>query len=148
MTRTRRQLIRDATGLGVGAAAVGFFGCEEENEVADAASPSCTLTPEVTEGPYYLDLDKVRRNVTEGKHGLRLDLHTKVVDADTCKPHEDAAVEIWHCDARGTSSLCTGTTTSTAGAAGTTERAGDGSGLAEFMRATLRPARKRRLWPD
>src|SRR5215211_1751735 len=70
MTRTRRQLIREATGLGVGAAAVGLFGCEEENEVADAASPSCTLTPEVTEGPYYLDLDKVRRNVTEGKHGL------------------------------------------------------------------------------
>jgi protocatechuate 3,4-dioxygenase beta subunit len=102
MTRTRRQLIREATGLGVGAAAVGFFGCEEENEVADAAAPSCTLTPEVTEGPYYLDLDKVRRNVTEGKHGLRLDLRIKVVDADTCKPHEDAAVEIWHCDARGT----------------------------------------------
>jgi protocatechuate 3,4-dioxygenase beta subunit len=102
MTRTRRQLIREATGLGVGAAAVGLFGCEEENEVADAARPSCTLTPEVTEGPYYLDLDKVRRNVTEGKHGLRLDLRIKVVDADTCKVHEDAAVEIWHCDARGT----------------------------------------------
>jgi protocatechuate 3,4-dioxygenase beta subunit len=102
MTRTRRELIREATGLGVGAAAVGLFGCEEENEVADAASPSCTLTPEVTEGPYYLDLDKVRRNVTEGKHGLRLDLRIKVVDTDSCKPHEDAAVEIWHCDARGT----------------------------------------------
>jgi protocatechuate 3,4-dioxygenase beta subunit len=102
MTRTRRQLIREATGLGVGAAAVGLFGCDEEQEAADAASPSCTLTPEVTEGPYYLDLDKVRRNVTEGKHGLRLDLRIKVVDADTCKVHENAAVEIWHCDARGT----------------------------------------------
>ena len=52
MTRTRRQLIREATGLGVGAAAVGLFGCDEEQEAADAASPSCTLTPEVTEGPY------------------------------------------------------------------------------------------------
>jgi len=69
---------------------------------ADAATPSCTLSPEVTEGPYYLDLDKVRRDVTEGKHGLRLDLRIKVVNAATCKPIDDVAVEIWHADAGGT----------------------------------------------
>jgi protocatechuate 3,4-dioxygenase beta subunit len=97
--------MRDLTGVGVGAASVGLLGrdlLDSEGEVADAAAPSCTLTPEVTQGPYYLDLDKVRRNVTEGKHGLRLDLRIKVVDAKTCKAHENAAVEIWHCDAGGT----------------------------------------------
>jgi protocatechuate 3,4-dioxygenase beta subunit len=106
MTRTRRQLIRDLTGVGVGAASAGLIGRElldtDTQEVADAAAPSCTLTPEVTEGPYYLDLDKVRRDITEGKHGLRLDLRIKVVDASTCKAFEDAVVEIWHCDATGT----------------------------------------------
>jgi protocatechuate 3,4-dioxygenase beta subunit len=103
--RTRRQLLRDLTGAGVGAASIGLVGrdlLDPDDEVADAAAPSCTLTPEVTEGPYYLDLDKVRRNITEGKHGLRLDLRLKVVDASTCKAIEDAAVEIWHCDAGGT----------------------------------------------
>jgi protocatechuate 3,4-dioxygenase beta subunit len=101
---TRRRLLRDLTGAGVGAAGVGLIGCEGEggDEAADAAAPSCTLSPEVTEGPYYLDLDKVRRNVTEGKAGLRLDLRIKVVNASTCKPLGDVAVEIWHADAGGT----------------------------------------------
>ena len=101
MTTTRRQLL----GAGAAAAGAGLIGrglLDGDEEAADAAAPSCTLTPEVTEGPYYLDLHKVRRNITEGKHGLRLDLRIKVVDASTCKPHEGAAVEIWHCDAGGT----------------------------------------------
>ena len=89
----------------MGAASIGLVGrdlLDPDDEVADAATPSCTLTPEVTQGPYYLDLDKVRRDVTEGKHGLRLDLRIKVVNASTCKALEDAAVEIWHADAGGT----------------------------------------------
>ena len=56
----------------------------------------------MTQGPYYLDLDKIRRDVTEGKSGLRLDLRIKVVNASTCKALEDVAVEIWHADAGGT----------------------------------------------
>ena len=34
-----------------------------------ASTAACVLTPEVTEGPYYLDLDKVRSDITEGKEG-------------------------------------------------------------------------------
>jgi hypothetical protein len=62
--RTRRQLLRDLTGAGVGAASVGLIGRDlcDDDEVADAAAPSCTLTPEVTEGPYY----------TGGTHGATL----------------------------------------------------------------------------
>jgi len=101
---TRRHLLRDLTGAGVGAAGAGLIGREllGHPDQADAATPSCTLSPEVTEGPYYLDLDKVRRDVTEGKPGLRLDLRIKVVNAATCKPIDDVAVEIWHADAGGT----------------------------------------------
>jgi protocatechuate 3,4-dioxygenase beta subunit len=47
-------------------------------------------------------LDKIRRDVTEGKPGLRLDLRVKVVNASTCKALEDVAAEIWHADAGGT----------------------------------------------
>jgi protocatechuate 3,4-dioxygenase beta subunit len=59
------------------------------------------LTPELTEGPYYLDLDRVRRDITEGKEGLPFDLRVVVVDANSCSPIEDAAVDVWHCDALG-----------------------------------------------
>ena len=102
---TRRRLLRDLTGAGIGVAGAGVLGREllvGDSEVADAATPSCTLSPEVTQGPYYLDLDKIRRDVTEGKSGLRLDLRIKVVNASTCKALEDVAVEIWHADAGGT----------------------------------------------
>jgi len=59
------------------------------------------LTPEATEGPFYLDLNKVRREITEGRDGAPLALTISVVDATTCTPIKDAAVDIWHCDALG-----------------------------------------------
>lgn len=62
---------------------------------------TCVLTPELTEGPYYIAGEKVRRNITEGHPGTRLDLHLSVVDASTCKPIRGAAVDIWHADAGG-----------------------------------------------
>jgi protocatechuate 3,4-dioxygenase beta subunit len=61
-----------------------------------------TLTPEVTEGPYYLDLNDVRRDITEGRPGAALDLKITVVDAGKCTPIEGAAIDLWHCDALGT----------------------------------------------
>ena len=68
----------------------------------------CVLTPELTEGPYYLDLDLVRRDITEGRPGTPLDLRVEVVDADGCAPIENAAVDVWHCDAGGTYSGVSG----------------------------------------
>ncbi len=66
------------------------------------ATPSCILTPEATEGPYYLDLTKIRKDITEGSAGIPVRLRTKVLDtANGCRPLENAAVDIWHCDAVG-----------------------------------------------
>jgi protocatechuate 3,4-dioxygenase beta subunit len=71
---------------------------------------SCVLTPELTEGPYYVPSEKVRRNITEGKPGAPLDLRLTVVDASTCKPIKGASVDIWHCDALGVYSGVQGNT--------------------------------------
>jgi protocatechuate 3,4-dioxygenase beta subunit len=62
---------------------------------------SCVLTPELTEGPYYIPREKVRRNITEGKPGAPLELQLGVLDASTCRPLVGATVDIWHCDAGG-----------------------------------------------
>src|SRR6185295_11882340 len=62
---------------------------------------TCVLTPEQTEGPYYIANEKVRRNITDGRRGTPLTLRATVVDASTCKPIKGAAVDIWHCDAGG-----------------------------------------------
>jgi protocatechuate 3,4-dioxygenase beta subunit len=62
---------------------------------------SCILTPELTEGPYYIANEKVRRNITDGRPGAPLLLRLSVVDASTCKPIKGALVDIWHADAGG-----------------------------------------------
>jgi protocatechuate 3,4-dioxygenase beta subunit len=68
---------------------------------ATAGSASCTPTPEATEGPFYLDINDVRQDITEGKAGAPLALSINVVDASKCSAIKDAAVDIWHCDAGG-----------------------------------------------
>jgi len=62
---------------------------------------ACVLTPESTEGPFYLDLDNVRSDITDGRPGAPLELQITVVDAVGCAPIRDAAVDIWHADAGG-----------------------------------------------
>lgn len=66
-----------------------------------AAATVCTLTKEMTEGPYYLDGQLVRSDISEDKAGIPLQLTLSVVDDDTCAPLADALVEIWHADALG-----------------------------------------------
>jgi protocatechuate 3,4-dioxygenase beta subunit len=61
----------------------------------------CVLTPELTEGPYYIAGERLRRNITDGRPGAALLLGLTVVDASTCRPLKGAAVDIWHADAGG-----------------------------------------------
>lgn len=49
----------------------------------------CMLTPETTEGPFYVDPRLVRADITEGRSGAPLELRMQVVTAD-CRPIEGA----------------------------------------------------------
>lgn len=66
-----------------------------------ASTPSCVLTSEQEEGPYYLNGVALRRDITEGKPGVPLLLRIALADAKDCSPLSNAAVDIWHCDALG-----------------------------------------------
>ena len=61
---------------------------------------SCKLISETYEGPYYFGVKHMRRDITEGREGLPVQLGIRVVDKD-CNPVENALVDIWHCDAKG-----------------------------------------------
>ena len=65
------------------------------------AGSSCVLTPEQTEGPYYIDVGLIRTDITEGRPGVPLELFLLVQSAGSCQPVPDAVVEVWHCDALG-----------------------------------------------
>ncbi|KAL5621984.1 hypothetical protein BROUX41_005929 [Berkeleyomyces rouxiae] len=62
---------------------------------------SCLLTPEVTQGPYYVAGEYVREDMTEDQEGLDIILDYQVIDVETCEPVPDVYVEIWHCNATG-----------------------------------------------
>ncbi len=61
---------------------------------------TCTLFPESTAGPFPLEEQLVRQDLTEGYAGHPLRLGLRVVDAG-CEPVAGAAVEVWHTDATG-----------------------------------------------
>ena len=102
---TRRSSLLRFGGLVSAALGAGALELDEARGAGPAGVASgvvkCVLTPEQTEGPYYIASEKVRRNITEGKPGTPLALHTTVVDASTCKPIASAAVDVWHADAVG-----------------------------------------------
>jgi protocatechuate 3,4-dioxygenase beta subunit len=98
---TRRNTLLRLAGL-VGAG-LGIEALKPGDGPAGVASGAvrCVLTPEQTEGPFYIENEKVRRNITDGRRGTPLTLRATVVDASSCKPIKGAAVDIWHCDAGG-----------------------------------------------
>ena len=74
-----------------------------------SAIPTCVVVPELTEGPYYLDVEleraDIRPDTTDGavSEGATLELGWLVsqVDGDACVPLEGVIVDVWHCDALG-----------------------------------------------
>lgn len=130
---------REMAALSAGALASALLyacGVEKKDEATAPAQgatarPDCVLTPEQEEGPFYIDLAKVRRDIVENRSGVPLALALTVVDSNTCKPIRDAAVDIWHCDALGVYSG-----EPSEGSVGETYLRGiqltDGDGLAEF----------------
>src|SRR4029079_13832129 len=107
--QSRRVVLKaGATALGMGALGVGALGAAAQSDSAtptnpalDATPTSCVLTPELTQGPYYLADDLIRADITEGRTGVPLTLRIGVSDINACGPLANAAVHIWHCDAHG-----------------------------------------------
>ncbi|MEV8388924.1 MULTISPECIES: intradiol ring-cleavage dioxygenase [unclassified Streptomyces] len=97
---SRRKLLL-AGGAGIAAAGIAAA-ASTPSASATTSTPTCyPLAPEAIEGPYYLDYDLFRRDLTEDRTGIPLDLRLTLIDAVTCKPLRGAALDIWSCDATG-----------------------------------------------
>lgn len=104
--------------------------------VADFAGlGTCVLLPAAGAGPFGLEEQFVRRDITEGYPGHALRLGIRVLDAD-CLAVPGAAVEIWHTDASGDYSAFEDNGNGKDEAAGTTFLRGtqiaDEDGIVEF----------------
>jgi protocatechuate 3,4-dioxygenase beta subunit len=100
-TFTRRSSLVRLGGLLATVAGGSLLRAEPSPGAVASGVVTCVLTPELTEGPYYIAGEKLRRNITDGKAGLPLTLRLAVLDASTCRPIGGATVELWHADAGG-----------------------------------------------
>jgi protocatechuate 3,4-dioxygenase beta subunit len=99
---TRRQSLVRFAGAAVAAAGGSAFRDTPSGAAAiEQGVAQCILTPELTQGPYYVSGEAIRHDITEGKAGAPLLLSCRVVNASTCKPIARASVDVWHCDALG-----------------------------------------------
>ncbi len=69
--------------------------------LATATANACRLAPQLIEGPFYLPLRLVRRDIAADSAGLPLMLRIRVIDVLTRHAIQGAVVNIWHCDATG-----------------------------------------------
>ena len=95
--RTRRRLLQEA-GLAGAALLGGATLFSDRGLAATTTAGALRLTPEETEGPFYMALERIRRDIRLGRPGIPLRLRLKVVRTHGA-PVPHAAVDIWHCDA-------------------------------------------------
>lgn len=104
LSLSRRALLAGLAASPIVATGIGAFPSAARAQAAAVGllSPNvCLVTPEVTEGPFYIDPELVRADITEDREGVPMRLQMQVVTAD-CQPVAGARVDVWHCDAEGT----------------------------------------------
>ena len=103
-TFTRRRLLWLAGGTGAGlvlTACGGSTSSDGDAATTSGTSPDCVLTPEQIEGPFYTSDRDLRGDITDDRDGVSLELILTVVAAGSCRPLQDATVDVWHADAAG-----------------------------------------------
>ena len=104
-TMGRRELLAGASASGLGllwaASRHGLVEPARAAAIAEQAGASCTLSRELAEGPYWIDTNLTRRDITEDRPGVALRIVFTVQDASTCRAIPGADVELWHADAAG-----------------------------------------------
>jgi protocatechuate 3,4-dioxygenase beta subunit len=103
---TRRQTIGIAGAAGAGYVLAGPRGLldhlnDSDEALAKAAKKCVRLTPEQEEGPFYVNVNMIRRDIRESSQGVPLTLRVRVINPKTCRPIRHAAVDIWQANAAG-----------------------------------------------
>ena len=101
----RRAAMRALAG---GAMLVAGRAWAQRDDVA-TRPPSCVLTPQQTEGPYFVDERLERADIrSDPSNGavragvpLALSMRISTLTGSRCEPLSGAIVDVWHCDAAG-----------------------------------------------
>ncbi len=64
------------------------------------SAATCRMTEDSFEGPYFMCVDHMGKDISGGREGVPLTVALMVQD-QSCNPITDATIDIWACDARG-----------------------------------------------
>ncbi|KAJ5505000.1 hypothetical protein N7463_007874 [Penicillium fimorum] len=70
-------------------------------EVLFGTDATCILGPEVTQGPYYVTGELVRKNIAESQGGVPLYMDIQLINTNTCEPIPEIYMDLWHCNSTG-----------------------------------------------
>jgi protocatechuate 3,4-dioxygenase beta subunit len=106
---TRRQAVKAAGAASAAYVLAPALGVLDAGpaRAATAGASAARLTPELTQGPYWVNTMLHRSNVLANSHGgghqqgVPLKLYINVVNATTRQPMNGLAVDIWHANAHG-----------------------------------------------
>ena len=65
------------------------------------SSATCILVPETIIGPYYVEGEIIRSDVSEGQAGVATFVDIQFIDINTCKAVPDTMIDLWHANATG-----------------------------------------------
>ncbi|RDW67258.1 intradiol ring-cleavage dioxygenase [Aspergillus mulundensis] len=74
---------------------------DTDPSVLFASGGACVLAEDVTQGPYYVTGELIRKNLVEDQEGVPLYLDIQLVDSETCEPVPDVYLDFWHCNSTG-----------------------------------------------
>ncbi|KAJ9142461.1 Catechol 1,2-dioxygenase 1 [Pleurostoma richardsiae] len=102
LTKNRGLKERDLTSLlNVSHESTESYSLSTPETTIFASNNSCVLSPEVTEGPYYVSGEYIRQNIVESQEGVPMTIELQVLDVETCEPVDGELLEIWHCNSTG-----------------------------------------------
>lgn len=65
------------------------------------SNTTCALVPETVIGPYYVEGELIRPDITDGQPGIFSHLDIQFIDINTCEPLSNLLIDVWHCNATG-----------------------------------------------
>lgn len=70
-------------------------------DVLFASNASCILVPETIIGPYYVEGESFRKDVTDGEPGVASHLDFQFIDINTCEAVPNLIIDLWHANSTG-----------------------------------------------
>ncbi len=77
------------------------YNLDTPHDLLFSGNASCALVEETTIGPYWVEGELLRADITDGQDGVDLHLALQFVDIADCSPVSDVIVDIWHATAMG-----------------------------------------------